>query len=494
MTSNMSEREVQQSSGGKQDFIENLEDDATRLSRPLGLSERVLLQRERINGWGTVTSALLLESAEELNLDHLSKALRLLPKRYPMLRMRINESGNKPWFEEVEYSDAVDFQLLDEISADNWIEGFEEEINDYQFDSGKGPLWRVRLLKETFNGVTFKNILVFTFLHVICDALSIFELQKKLIEFLNCVHGGEDFEVESLPLRPPLESLASSFQPSTKEKILFSSFFKLQQAKNYFAKPKNLFLSVYPPTAKTDKSVTKKTCLLTRSLSEDETKLLIKSCKTNECKVHGAITASTHLAIARIMQREKRDLKFPVSGESSYTISLRKDCEPKVSNAEFGVYMSGNALSITVPMIDPDDKQGFWGFARACTREVHAQLDTGQYRNLVKLYHCVDIPSYCKISDYDFNEGRRAQILNITNLGALQLNHSEDAPYKFAGSYFALQGKRMGHTFGNNLMTVDGRLYWAVEYFPHVTTKTLAEEFIDLSLEILKQVCTDAAQ
>ena len=61
-----------------------------RLTRPLGLTERVLLEREKLNHWGTVTSVLLLTSKEELNQDHLRKALHLLPKRFPLLRMRIN--------------------------------------------------------------------------------------------------------------------------------------------------------------------------------------------------------------------------------------------------------------------------------------------------------------------------------------------------------------------------------------------------------------------
>ena len=483
------EDEIEPQVEGKHGIAAVQENDAGRLTRPLGLLERVLLERERINGWGTVTSALLLDSTQEMNQDHLRKALGLLPKLYPLLRMRIKEEGNIACFEEMENPNTFDFDLLDKIAADKWIEGFEEELNGYQFDIGKGPLWRARLLKESFEDGTFKNALVFTFLHVICDALSIFELEKKFLEFLTSLHGGGEFEVESLPFRPPLESMSSLVHPNGKEKMLFSGFFTLQRAKTFFVKPKNLYLSVYPPVATADPSVTKKTCLLTRSLPEEETKLLIKSCKANKCTVHGAVTASTHLAITRILHKKKHDLKIPVSVESAYTINVRKDCDPKVNSDEFGAYVTASALSIRVPLIYPDDKQGFWEFERACTREVHTQLDSGKHQNLLKLYHCVDIPAYCRISNYDFNEGRRIQILNITNCGALQSNQSEDGPYKFAGSYFGLQGAKTSHTLGNNIMSVDGRLYWAVEYFPHVTTKTQAEDFFDLSLEILKQVC-----
>ena len=493
MASNDSKVEVEANKPhdeGKDDLAAAQGNNMSRLSRHLGLSEQVLLERERINGWGTVTSALLLDSTQELNQDDLGKALGLLPKRYPLLRMRIKETqGSGTYFEEMENPDAVDFKVSDKITADNWIEGFEEELNGYQFNIKRGPLWRVKLLKETFNEGKFRNALVFTFLHVICDALSIFELQKKLMEYLTSLHGGQEFEVESLPFRPPLESLAKAVHPSKKEKMLFSSFFKLQRAKTFFVKPKNLFLSVYPPVANTDPSVVKKTCLLARSLPEEETKLLIKSCKDNKSTVHGAITASTHLAIARILHKKKHDLKIPVSVESSYTISFRKDCDPKVNSEEFGAYVSASGLKVAVPLVQSGDTQGFWEFARACTREVHTQLDSGKHRNLLKLYHCADIPSYCKMSNFNFNEGRRIQIFNITNCGALQTNQSEYGPYKFAGSYFGLQGARTSHTFGNNIMTIDGRLYWAVEYFPHVTTKTQAEDFFDLTMEIIKQVC-----
>ena len=84
-----------------------------RLSRPLGFSERVLLERERVNHWGTVTSVVLLDSKRELNQDHLRKALGLLTKRFTLSRMRINESGSEACFEEMDSTDTVDFQVLD---------------------------------------------------------------------------------------------------------------------------------------------------------------------------------------------------------------------------------------------------------------------------------------------------------------------------------------------------------------------------------------------
>ena len=37
--------------------------------------------------------------------------------------------------------------------------------------------------------------------------------------------------------------------------------------------------------------------------------------------------------------------------------------------------------------------------------------------------------------------------------------------------------------------TINGRLYWTGVYFPEITTKSKAEEFVDLSIRILMGAC-----
>ncbi|KAK2556779.1 hypothetical protein P5673_020982 [Acropora cervicornis] len=462
-----------------------------RLSRRLGKLEQVLFEREKTNNWGTVSSVLLLDSTQELSLDLLKRALNLLTKRYPLLRMRVKDSADNQGlcFEEMENPEKIDFQVSDTIKAGNWTKGLEEELNSYLFDIENGPLWRVKLLGEITKDGKFRNALLFTFQHVICDALSIFELQKYVMRILSSLHSGKHFEVECLPFRPPLETFISRVaQPNIFERLLFSTSFMLQKLKVSFFKPKNSFLSLYPPVANTEPSVTKKTCLLTRALGQEETERLIQSCKANRCTVHGAITASTHSAIAGIMQRERKDFKNPLSVKSSYSINMRKYCEPTVNSTEFGAFVSATELSIAVPVSNTNDMQGFWNLAGQCTREVHSQIKSGKHRNLLKFYQCVDIPTYCKMSNYEHNQGRRSHICNINNYGSHQLPQAENSSFKFAGTYLGVQAAKTGHIFGNNLMTVDNRLYWAVEYFPHVTTKEQAEEFFNLSLSILKQM------
>ena len=86
----------------KDDLIIHQSDGEEKTSRRLGMLEQVFLEREKINNWGTVSSVLLLDSTQELRQDELRKALVLLAKRYPLLRMRIKETIDGVHFEEME--------------------------------------------------------------------------------------------------------------------------------------------------------------------------------------------------------------------------------------------------------------------------------------------------------------------------------------------------------------------------------------------------------
>jgi len=74
--------------------------------------------KETVNHWGTVSSVLQLDSKEKLNQDRLRKALRLHPKRFPLLRMQTKERGSEACFEETDIPGIVDFEVLNGITAD----------------------------------------------------------------------------------------------------------------------------------------------------------------------------------------------------------------------------------------------------------------------------------------------------------------------------------------------------------------------------------------
>ena len=212
-----------------------------------------------------------------------------------------------PCLEEMENPQMLDFRSMVDVNSNDWLYAFEKQINGAPFNTLRGPLWRVTLLTETFESDgeenLYKNTLLFTFHHVIADALSVFELKNKLIEYLGELYKGEAIDVKSLPFRCPVEEAMKNFtRPNMLLRfmiVMVSTIRKLRVKVFSRPKPNNLYLSIFPPPQ--SPSVARKTCAVPRNLSREQTMAVISCSKRNECTVHGAITASTHLAMAQIL-------------------------------------------------------------------------------------------------------------------------------------------------------------------------------------------------
>ena len=471
-----------------------------KLSRRLGFFERYFLTIATDTNVCYITTVLLLNSTVKLDPDHVKKALFMLLQRFPLLRMRVTvDEFKQPCFEEMENSQSLEFRSMVDVNSDDWQYAFEKQINGAPFNTLRGPLWRVSLLTETCESSgeenLYRNTLLFTFHHVIADALSVFELKKKLIEYLGVLYKGEAIDVNSLPFRPPVEEVLKNFtRPNLLLRFMIVMFLTIRKLRIKMfskSKPDNLYLSTFPPAQ--SHSVARTTCAVPRNLSREETMAVINCSKRNGCTVHGAITAATHLAMAKILQQNSaRDSKSqsPLSITSTYTINIRKECQPKIESDELGLYMSFDRLQIEVNPFTMEGVESFWEFARSCTKEVHDRIDSGKHLQGLQVLQCVNIPSFWAQSCYEVERGLQPEIFNLTNLGALSIDEEGKSPYKFAGSYLAVQAAQICNIFSHVIFTINGRLYWTEEYSPEITTKSQAEEFVDLSLRILMSACT----
>ena len=471
-----------------------------KLSRRLGLFERYFLTIATDTNVCHVNTVLLLKSNVRLDPDHVKKALFMLLQRFPLLRMRVTvDEFKQPCFEEMENPQSVDFRSMEDVNSDGWQYAFEKRINDVPLNTLRGPLWRVALLTETCESTgeenLYRNTLLFTFHHVIADALSVYELKKKLIEYLGVLHKGEAIDVKSLPFRSPVEEALKNFtRPNVLLRFMIVTVLTIRKLRIKMfskSKPDNLYLSTFPPAQ--SHSVARTTFAVPRNLSREETMAVISCSKRNGCTVHGAITAATHLAMAKILQQNSASdskIQRPLQITSTYTVNVRKECQPKIESNELGLYMSFDRLQIEVNAFTKEGVESFWEFARSCTKEVHDRIDSGKHLQGLQVFHCVDIPSFWAQSCYEVERGFQPEIFNLTNLGALSIDEEGKSPYKFAGSYLAVQTAQICNIFSYNIVTINGRLYWTEEYSPEVTTKSQAEEFVDLSLRILMDACT----
>ena len=470
-----------------------------KLSRRLGFFERYFLTMATDSNIGYISTVLLLKSNVKLDPDHVKNALLMLLQRFPLLRMRVTvDEFKQPCFEEMENPQILDFRSMVDVNSDDWLYAFEKQINGTPFKTIRGPLWRVALLTETCDSSgqenRYKNTLLFTFHHVIADALSVFQLKKKLVEYLGALYKGETIEVKSLPFRSPIEEAIKNLtRPNAWQRFMIVILFTIRKLRvKVLSKSKlnNLYLTTFPPPQ--SHSVARRTCAVPRNLSREETMAVISCSKRNECTVHGAITAATHLAMAKILQQNcasDAKTRSPLSINSAYTVNIRKDCQPKIESEEFGLYISFDPLAITVNASPIEEVESFWEFARLCTNKVHDRINSGKHQDVFKLFQSVDVPSLWALWCYETERGLQREIFNLTNLGSLSIDEDGKSPYKFAGSYLAVQTAQVCYIFCHNIFTINGRLYWTGEYSPEIATKSQAEEFVDLSLRILMDAC-----
>lgn len=292
-----------------------------KLSRRLGFFERYFLTMATDSNTGYINTVLLLKSNVTLDPDHVKKALFMLLRRFPLLRMRVTvDEFKQPCFEEMENPQSLDFRSMMDVNSDDWLHAFQKQINGAPFNTLRGPLWRVALLTETCESIgeenVYKNTLLFTFHHVIADALSVFELKKKLVEYLGALYKGEAIEVKSLPFRSPVEeAMKNSTRPNVWQRFVIVMLFTIRKLRvNAFRKSKlnNLYLSTFSPPQ--SHSLAQRTCVVPRNLSREETMAVISCSKRNECTVHGAITAATSDCTSRSIFFKLQLMLSPLKG------------------------------------------------------------------------------------------------------------------------------------------------------------------------------------
>ena len=476
--------EIQSSSGG-------------RLRRPLGPLEKGL-----INGFDNrhvpmIVVQLQLKSKVHLDPDKVRQALVLLAKRHPLLRMKISkESRNgeplSEHFTEVDNPSEIQFKAVNDFNGDEFESVFEREF-ETPFDLNFGPLWRAVLLNEIrVDGAkdAYKNSIVFSFLHVITDGRSLVHFVEDFFRYLTVVCEGREAQVTSMPFRPSTGVLMQHHcRPYLLEKVLLKASSWMSNIKSVFKIPsqENLYLDNYPPVSIRDPAASDKTSVVYRDYSLEETLTLIKTCKMAKCSVHGAITAALHMAMEKILRKAKSETSMdPFYLKSSCNVDIRKECRPEIEGSEFVLCVSSFRTEIKV---SPAWNKDFWKFARYCARYMQWAFFTGQHHKFLR--QC-----YLKLTagDQRRTAPRNKQdprVFNVSNLGRHDLKAAENGPYRLDGLACSVSLRPSGPVFGFICGTTNGRLRCTVSYNKRVVSREQAVEFLELSLNILKEACDD---
>lgn len=109
--------------------------------------------------------------------------------------------------------------------------------------------------------------------------------------------------------------------------------------------------------------------------------------------------------------------------------------------------------------------------------------------NVLKFIQCANVQSIWELFCTETRYGQRKELFNLTNLGVLSIDREMKSPHRFAGAYLAVQRAKLPSVTGHEIFTVNDHLYWTVEYCPEISTRSQAENFVDLSLGILMDAC-----
>ena len=469
-----------------------------RLCRPVGPLEKGLINDLDKRHIPMIVVLLRLKSKVHLDPEKVRQALVLLAKRYPLLRMKISKVSRNgepvtAYFTEVEHPSKINFKVVNDFNGDELESAFEREF-ETPLDLSFGPLWRAVLLDEIHvDGAkeTFKNAIIFSFLHVITDGRSITVLLEEFFRYLTMVCEGRAVLVTSMPFRPSTGVLMQHrCRPSLLERVLFKATSWMSNIKTVLKipRPENLYLARYPPVSIRDPAAPDTTSVVYREYSLEETQGLIKACKMFKCSVHGAITAALHMAMAKIIHKGKPETSIdPVYLKSSCSVDIRKECRPEIESNEVVLCVSSFR---TVIKVSPWNKD-FWKFAQHCARQVQWAFFTGQHHKFLRQCHLNQTAG-----EQERTAPRNLQdprVFNLSNLGRQEWKAAENGNYRLDGIASAVTLRPSGLVFGFTCGTTNGKLRFTNSYNKRVVSREQAVEFLELSLNILKKACDEVS-
>ena len=185
---------------------------------------------ERYNrtGTGTLTTNTLifLEAKAEVNGDMGLEVLKYLVQRYPVLKWKIKQRGERYYFHEID-KPKIDFTVDD---TGDWQAALETS-STRSFVSENGPLWRSTLFEHitrpNFDKQHFSHQYGFSlhFNHAIIDGYSVIILFHELQQCLNALLQGRSLSCMGKVLETPapliaMADYAKPFQVSVQEKLV----------------------------------------------------------------------------------------------------------------------------------------------------------------------------------------------------------------------------------------------------------------------------------
>ena len=465
--------------------------------RPQGALENVWTLAHDMNGSLLIGDAVVFRSKSQIQASVLKRAMELLMKRHPLLRMCIRKNQDGEYC--LQKMENVHLDLC-QLDSEDWRNVMEESLLE-KFDSENGPLWRVTFLPnakyepQTLSDISdvtshpHEYICIFNFHHAIIDGMSRYNLIGEFTTYVSKLNNNEEPKVTSMAMLPPLDFYLGKcvtlkwyhhFMKLVLELLCiiprFPAFAISAMSKMSGGNP---FTRKFGVEIERNPQIQPRTKIIPVEFTKDETSCLLKKCKEFHTTVQGAVQIAAGVAMVTMMEEQECEVEFFV------TINARPFLKSSVSNDYVGSYISAISCNNMVCVSPIGNK--FWIMARNASEDLHARLRKNEHiESMMKFTYC--FPSAFvramveKEKNKDEKSGQRTKHLIVfTNLGNCKfLDGSPDDDVILQARFNCTAEHQQGAVFANNLATFNGKLFWTFVYYSNITSDETAQKCVGL--------------
>ena len=486
---------------------------------PLHFMQKMILRVQDLCNSPT-TSALILQSSQQVSVRHVHKAARNLMKRHRLLRSRIyqpNTSSSEMYFVDMG-SDAMERFVVTQIEREDWQTVLENDLLQ-RFNHEAGPLWSLSFIPNVTyaafqpflkegnkwtnrhymdhnlttsisddkpqDGET-ESVLVFSIHHGVADGTYRTRLLVELVEILNHILAGTEVPVMESDLSHRIADHISAL--TWREVILMrlACMFKhVIPLLVKLASKRNAFIErMGAESSRT--LVARRSRILPVEWSREFSKEFVEACKQHGCTVLGALHVACGIAMAKLMSKD--EVPYETTVGISVPVNLRphlKNIPPDAAGVYFGVITTKAIFSVG------DSVDELWAQALEASRELHRKIKSGEGASKIRCELGPEAIMDIMISAFKAHRqskhsfGRSGTNMSLVNMGrCVSLDIKREIVHPRA-LFWATPEHNCGPLFSLKTCTFNERAFCTLTYYEHITSENVASKYLDYIHEIL---------
>ena len=467
------------------------------------------------------TSALILQSTQQVSVRHVQEAAMNLMNRHRLLRSRIyqpNKASSEMYFVDMG-SDAMERFVVTQIEREDWQTVLKNDLLQ-RTKHETGTLWSLAFLPnvtytvfqpfwkdgniwacrsyihheltpsssvENSQDVKTESVLVCSIHHAIADGTYRTRLLVELVEILDHILSGTEVPMKECDLNHRITDRLSAL--TWREIILM----RLICVFKYFipfllrlVNTKNAFIERMGVESSRTLVASKSRILPVEWSRREFSKTFVEACKRHGCTVQGALNVACGVAMAKVMS------KYEVPYDTPVGIGVPVNLRPHLKNLPLdaaGVYMG--VIWTKTQFSTETAVDQLWTQAIESSREIHRKIKSGEAASMNRFELCPGAVLGIMMSTLEVQReskrtfGRYDTGITLVNMGrCVSLDMQREIVHPRA-LFWATPEHNYGPLFSFKTCTFNERLFCTFVYYKNITSRHIASKYLDRIHEVL---------